>query len=80
MAAARIHRAETSASESCRSKAIVLLTDGEDNSGKHSVAEAAALARRSGAYASTPSPSAPVDGGRRAWQIRRGTIWRIWPR
>ena len=48
VAAARFHRAEITATDSFRSKVIVLLTDGENNSGKHSVAEAAALARQWG--------------------------------
>ena len=48
VAAARFHHAETTASENFRSKAIVLLTDGENNSGKRSVAEAAALAKEWG--------------------------------
>jgi Ca-activated chloride channel family protein len=48
VAAARFHRAEANAADTFRSKAIVLLTDGENNSGKHKVADAAALARQWG--------------------------------
>ena len=43
-AAARFHQAEANAGETFRSKAIVLLTDGEDNSSKISVARAGVLA------------------------------------
>ena len=45
VAAARFRRAETNAAGQFKSKAIVLLTDGENNSGARSVAEGARLAR-----------------------------------
>jgi Ca-activated chloride channel family protein len=45
VAAARFRRAETTAAGQFKSKAIVLLTDGENNSGARSVAEGAKLAR-----------------------------------
>lgn len=45
VAAARFRRAETTEAVPFKSKVIVLLTDGENNSGARSVAEAAKLAR-----------------------------------
>ncbi|HXB71163.1 MAG TPA: VWA domain-containing protein [Candidatus Acidoferrales bacterium] len=45
VAAARFRRIETTAAGQFKSKAIVLLTDGENNSGARSVADAARLAR-----------------------------------
>jgi Ca-activated chloride channel family protein len=48
VAAARFHRAEATAAETFRSRVVVLLTDGENNSGKNTVAGAAALARQWG--------------------------------
>jgi Ca-activated chloride channel family protein len=66
-AAARFHHAEAVASERFRSKVIVLLTDGENNSGKHTVSEAGLLARQWGVriYAIAIRP------GEHPQQIRR---------
>lgn len=48
VAAARFHQADADPQDRFKSKAIVLLTDGENNSGRHSVAEATALAKEWG--------------------------------
>jgi len=45
VAAARIRQAEASSGEAFRGKAVILVTDGENNSGARSPAEAARLAR-----------------------------------
>jgi Ca-activated chloride channel family protein len=62
MAAARFHQAETTAGESFRSKVIVLLTDGDDNSSKISVERAGVFAQQWGVriYAIAIRPSRQV--------------------
>jgi Ca-activated chloride channel family protein len=44
VAAARFHQAETSAGQKFKSREIILLTDGDNNSGTHTVGDAARLA------------------------------------
>jgi len=48
VAAARFHQAETSGGDKFKSTAIILLTDGDNNMGSHSVSDAAALAEQWG--------------------------------
>jgi Ca-activated chloride channel family protein len=63
LAAARFEATETAAGGQFKSKAIVLLTDGENNSGARSVADAALLARQWGVrvYAIAIRPLAARD-------------------
>ena len=46
VAAARFHLAESNPQERFKSKVIVLLTDGDNNSGTHSMSEAASIAKQ----------------------------------
>jgi Ca-activated chloride channel homolog len=62
VAAARFRRAETTAAGQFKSKAIVLLTDGENNSGARSVAEGARLARDWGVRVYTIGLRPPNSG------------------
>jgi Ca-activated chloride channel family protein len=50
VAAARFHQAETSGGEKFKSTAIILLTDGDNNMGAHSVSDAAAIAAQWGVH------------------------------
>lgn len=77
MAAARFHHAEGVASESFRSKVIVLLTDGENNSGKHSVSEAGLLARQWGVriYAIAIRPGERPSNNHRAGSPMEALEW-----
>ncbi|HJZ95451.1 MAG TPA: VWA domain-containing protein [Candidatus Solibacter sp.] len=61
VAAARFHRAETTAGQRFKSTAIILLTDGDNNMGSHNVAQAADIAAQWGVHVYTIAirPGAP---------------------